>query len=461
MITTASLVRLPPGSGRIALAIRGALTPNAFQAALLGFSVLGGASGCTTYQPTDQSAEAINRDTTDYNNLATLLNIIRASRAEPLGFFTVAAINTTDSATANLGLPSIIFGPNLPTTPRQFIFGPNSVSRMGNNTVTFAPIDDPASYVALLAPVNPAIIGFLINQGYPREQLFFLFVDRLRMVDKYGTARYYINNPGNDTEFRDFGEKLADLLVSGLTAEVDANAVPNTHPLPASKLCFDPALPKPVYYTTRPVLAHYRITCDNAPWMEAPPPPAVPAKPQALETAGLSTCDVGEAREEEKSKPREPALAKSKPTGRAAGKSAQASGTATATAAEAKQMEPPAAKSEPTAAYSFVDTQGNKVEVYLRSTYGVYQYLGQLLRANNGQGTDIDNLLDPTGKTGSLLRITHDTGDCFVQTDYRDVHYCVPNYAISTKAEFTLLRQLVALNATPTNVPATTIVHVN
>lgn len=393
-----------PGVGRLGLAIQRILTPNGFRAVLLGFSVLGSASGCTTYQPIDQTAETINRDTTDYYNLAVLLNIIRARWAEPLGFVSVSGITTSDSYSAMLGLPSITFGPNLPTTPRQFVFGPNSVSRGGNNNVTFGVIDDPASYVALLAPVNPAIIGFLINQGYPREQLFFLLVDRLRVVDKNGAATYYINNPGNDKEFLDFGNKLADLLVSGLTAQVDANAVPNTHPLPASKLCFDPALPKPVFYTKREVSARYRITCDNADWMEAPTPAA---------------------------------------------------------AANGSNQKPAAAKSKPMAAYSFVDTQGNKVEVYLRSTYGLYEYLGALLRANNGKGTDIDNLLDPTGKTGSLLKITSDTRNCFVQTDYRGMHYCVPNYAISTKATFSLLHQLVALNATPTNVPTTTIVHVN
>lgn len=377
--------------------------------------MLGSASGCTTYQPIDQTAETINRDTTDYYSLAVLLNIIRARWAEPLGFVSVSGITTSDSYSAMLGLPSITFGPNLPTTPRQFVFGPNSVSRGGNNNVTFGVIDDPASYVALLAPVNPAIIGFLINQGYDRVQLFYLLVDRLRVVDKNGKAIYYINNPEHDDEFGPFGGKLADLLVSGLTSQVDATAVPNTHPLPASKLCFDPALPKPVYYSNLDVSAHYRITCDNADWMEAPPPPAASA-----DGAGQT-----------------PAAAKPKPT------------------------EPAAAKSKLTAAYSFVDTQGNKVEVYLRSAYGVYQYLGQLLRANGGLGTDIDNLLDPTGRTGGLLTITSGTSDCFVQTDYRDKHYCIPNSAIYTKRTFTLLHQLVALNATPTNVPTTTIVHVN
>lgn len=402
-MTTAGTACLLSGVALLGLAIRRFLTPNGFRAALLGFSVLGSASGCTTYQPIDQSAETINRDTTDYNSLATLLNIIRASRAEPLGFFSVSGITTSDTYGTTFGLPTITFGPNLPSTPRQFVFGPNSVTRGGNNNVTFGVIDDPASYVALLAPVNPAIIGFLINQGYDRVQLFYLLVDRLRVVDKNGTATYYINNPENDDQWGAFGAKLADLLVSGLTAQVDANAVPNTRPLPASKLCFDPALPKPVF-VTHLVPTHYQITCDNADWMEAPPPAAL---------------------------------------------------------ADGSGQKPAAGKSKPTAGYSFVDTQGNKVEVYLRSTYGVYQYLGQLRRANNGSGTDIDNLLDPTLRAGGLLKITSDTSDCFVQTDYRNMHYCVPNDAIYTKKTFTLLHQLVALNATPTNVPATTIVHVN
>src|SRR5690348_3067412 len=110
--------------------------------------------GCTSFDPLDNRAENFNLSATDYSNNAILLNVIRASLLEPLTFVTITSVDGTGSASGNLGLPTISFGPHLSTSPRAFSFGPNSATRSNSNTFHVSVVNDPASFTALLAPVN-------------------------------------------------------------------------------------------------------------------------------------------------------------------------------------------------------------------------------------------------------------------------------------------------------------------
>jgi hypothetical protein len=47
----------------------------------------------------------------------------------------------------------------------------------------------------------------------------------------------------------------------------------------------------------------------------------------------------------------------------------------------------------PLAAFEFDDGYGDRYQLFTRSTYAAYQFVGALLR----NGTDIDNLLPPAG----------------------------------------------------------------
>ena len=91
-----------------------------------------------------------------------------------------------------------------------------------------------------------------------------------------------------------------------------------------------------------------------------------------------------------------------------------------------------------------------KVQILLRSAFGVYQFLGKLLARNSEIG--LYTGLDSDKK---LLTISHDTNYCFVHVSYSGEHYCVPNTANNTKKIFAVLRQLVALNTPYANQPAT------
>jgi hypothetical protein len=156
--------------------------------AAIAIMLISAISACTSFDPLDSTGESFNRNTTDYSNDAILLNIVRSSLYEPLSFITITSISGLSSATGTLGFAGFTLGPAKP--PVTFILGPNSAARTNTNTANVNVVDDPASWVALLAPVNPATIAFFINQGYPRELLFFLFTDRLRKLKKDTNGKF-------------------------------------------------------------------------------------------------------------------------------------------------------------------------------------------------------------------------------------------------------------------------------
>jgi hypothetical protein len=89
---------------------------------------------------------------------------------------------------------------------------------------------------------------------------------------------------------------------------------------------------------------------------------------------------------------------------------------------------------------------GLEIRIVTRSTWGIYQMLGNLYRLRK----QIILKSDLAGDH-SLLTVNNEDSNCFVSTSYRNISYCVPNYASITKAEFTILQELFALN---TNLPS-------
>jgi streptogramin lyase len=103
------------------------------------------------------------------------------------------------------------------------------------------------------------------------------------------------------------------------------------------------------------------------------------------------------------------------------------------------------------AAFEFVDSQGDHYQLFTRSTYGAYGYVGAILRNR----ADIVNLQpDGTGYRG-IVRVVASDQDCFAAVRYRNLPYCVPAAASNTKQLFALLHQLQQLATAPSNAPTT------
>jgi hypothetical protein len=396
-------------------------------------------AGCTTFDPLDHRVESINRDATDYAYNATLLNIVHAKLSEPLTFLSITGLDGTDTVTGTLGVPSVTFGPHLLTSsgdpiPRNFTVGPNSVGRTGSNLYHVSVVDDPASFAALLAPVNPALIAFFQNQGYDRSLLFFLFTERVRKLDNNGDlVAEYFNDPDNNTP-RGFGAfigEMASLLHSGLIAQIDITAIPTGRSLPSSRLCMDPSY-SVAFAEIQP--SGQKETCGGTRWIEAQP------------ATGSSGSGSGAA------------IAVAHDDSLWVLRSDQAIHVTPAGKIDSFKLQPAspvAPKPGPLVAFEFSDPEGNRYQLYTRSAYGAYGYVGALLR----NGTDIDNLQSGAKGYGGIINVTQGTQDCFAEIDYRDVHYCVPNQAVNTKRLFALLHQLQEIDTAPSNAPTTLTVH--
>ena len=208
-------------------------------------------AACAIIDTFDDRAETYNRSAARYANTAEFLNVIRASRFEPLNFVTFSSATGHNTLSGNLGLPSVTLGPGQTAVQHTYTFGPNSTTRSAQNDFILTNVDDPGSYAALMTPVNPAVIGFFIEQGYPRELLFFLLIDQIKVSDLKGSNVEYDRNNPEDPSFSNFGGWIADLLIAGLTAQIDARAIPSAQVIPTYKFCIDAGLPSPIFAGTR------------------------------------------------------------------------------------------------------------------------------------------------------------------------------------------------------------------
>jgi hypothetical protein len=373
-------------------------------------------------------------------------------------------------------------------------------------------LDDPASYAGLLAPINPAQIAFFINQGYSREIIFFLFVDRIRLLDRHGLViEEYQNIPFGRQDaqvldpksgrsvpsfqwvnFECFQNYLAFMIREGFTAQTDIDAVPSGRQIPANRFCADPGLtvwfrsssPSEVCkgileerdiqqpFRTRPTPGRLLPLCNqNAQWTVSKADSGSGSAgssgsgssgnaPTGTATAtGLGPVTVTVDSQS-------PGSGQTKTTAKAATAGSVPAPVTVKVTTPALQKKPPDRSElqdpctgigingqkigDPRPSYEMCIDHRVKVQVFLRSAFGVYEYLGKMLARGWKVGlyTGLDPDLD-------LFTITHDYNYCFVSTSYEGDQYCVPTSAENTKRIFALLRQLVGLNTAVQNPPAT------
>lgn len=455
---------------------------------IISITLISTINACTAFDPLDSTGETLNRNATDYANDAILMNIVRSQLYEPLSFITITGVTGVSSATGNIAFGGFTLGPAKP--PLTWLLGPFSAMRTNSNSFNVSVVDDPASFAALLAPVNPAVIGFFINQGYPRELLFFLLTDRLRRVEKDSNGKIikvvseYFNDPDHNTDavFGAFIGMVATLLRRGLTAEIDITATPAGRAMPLSKFCMDSSLPPPNFVASPPkprpansrVPAAATLPANSGASMAAPQPAnsGAPA-PTPLPPSLSASCENAPWIATQNTAPSGPSSGGSSGGGTAGAAGAvsamtvapngvlwAALGNQNAIArvdpdgsvkefplpAPPKPSKPPSAG---LAAFEF-DDDGNHYQLFTRSTYGAYNYIGAILRNN----ADIDNLQPDGAGYQGMVRVAP-SADCFARVVYRNIQYCVPVDAARTKRLFALLHQLQQLNTAPSNTPTT------
>jgi hypothetical protein len=394
----------------------------------------------------------VNMNLTEYSNDAIFLDIIRSGYREPLTFMSLSQIQGHDTLTGSLGFPTINVGPGQTVAQKLHTFGPNTIGGSMSNDFTMNNIDDQATYAALYSPVAPNSISLLITQGYPRELLFKLLIDHIRVYVPVGgkapdgsivkdQPQWFTlsNNPayeeasdgdvaaadkrGYATKTRTdersgsiykvsttFNLAIDQLVDEGLTIQYRQNVGLYSVGNPTNyRICFDRSSLSAIYghdrskqFASLPVVLTDKLGqsgCDSTPWAKL---------------------------------------------------------------ADGTQICPSSPPSQPSSGYCLALDRGGDAEVYFRSVYGAYRFLGEFVPQTwrTAECDSIYTAFDPDSQHSicrGLMEIeTGKSSDAFVSVRYGDYNWFVHDGAYNTKSAFAILHQLVQLYSSPSNQPGNT-----
>src|ERR1700722_9644570 len=218
--------------------------------------------------------DTVSRSIAQARNESILLNIVRASHDYPLSFSTISQVIPQMTNTTTVGMPSFLEGPNPqcintnggavgaagiarcltpPGTPgRDIIFGNtnNLTDAIAVQTqFNLSTQETKDFYNALLRPVDLYILDFFIRQGYSRELLFWLFMDSVEVtIANRGTLGFQFNPPYDygcpqqDPRKRCFREWTELATVTGLSVDQHTEKGENGKIASYSRFCFDDVL---------------------------------------------------------------------------------------------------------------------------------------------------------------------------------------------------------------------------
>jgi hypothetical protein len=408
------------------------LRGSALQGRLLALSALALGtlfSGCALVDTVDNRADFMNESVTRFRNQTVLRNIIRSTRDEPLSFAALSNVVGHNTSVNNFpSFPGFEWSGNPLSFAKRTVGSTNSQYNVSSD-FTLTAIDDSATHAAILAPLDASTIAvFTQRSGWQTNFLYLLFFERIRIADPQGRvlATFYGNNVAAD-EYQGkrvcagnlCGSKtmVAYMLLAYLNLQfnVEKGGLPGVSKKPRTQICFD------------------RESPPAGKWRDLGLAPtggriAVPVK----KGGGVpdSFCD-------------QPGTWLPAEGSEGSGESSK--GPAKAGAA-AKGEKPAAAQ------YIIFDARNNVwVELSARSTWGIYQFLGNLTYDLIESKRPKVRLIQPGYQNQDELVILNivkgQSGNgCFVDVEDRDV-YCVPNGPESrlTRIYFAILQQLAAL----------------
>lgn len=378
--------------------------------------------GCAVIDRADPRHDTINRAAANARNESILLNIVRASHDVPLNFVAFSRVSGSQSAQANVGLPAFGVGPVplVSSVQKQIVFGSSvfNANTNVNNSFDIGILESKEFYSGLLTPVDLATLNYFVRQGYSRQLLFWLFVESIRETVN-GRTYEYRNDPVTalscDNAFpkgrRCFSHVIDDALRFGVTVQTETVSKTTnqgrTTTTVYGRLCYDEVLARRAYdeYRLRPGSISPRC---SEPWRRKSP--VVPPPPRQ---GGRNDSPVE------------------------------------------VEGNPDTLEFEVLAPYRV------RYEIVSRSTFGIYRYLGGVLRNQHDMITLRGRRDRNEPERIPLLEISSDqSGGCFVDLHFEGHYHCVPREgAESTKAIFGLLAQLIALR-TPGDLAITPAVRV-
>lgn len=203
-------------------------------------------SACGTLDSYGDRVERLNRSITDARNSLLLLNILRAGYGHPMSFTAITNITANQVAGASLDGPSGAWaGP--PLILSAIASGRPGISGSIGGSIGVTPLESREFYQGLLQSLTLDTVQFLHAQGYPRQLLYHLLIENVRLRD--GSGERLLWNDAAEPRHGEFSDFIQGLIAAGVTLEAGRRG---------GRLCFDRGL------TTPPPGAGPICTTDDA-----------------------------------------------------------------------------------------------------------------------------------------------------------------------------------------------------
>lgn len=418
---------------------------------IAGLAIL--AAGCVDSMLPPR-AHDINQSTQNVRESAILLNLVRASRSEPLNFIALSKFTGTGSANINqsfLDNNLIKFG--APTN--AFINGAATTSFGGGvgNSFDVGTLENRDFYGGFMSPLDLESLNLLMNAGLNREIVFHSVLHGVRVANRRGEPFLFENKPDDDS------------WSEGGHVERNSPKCKALYPIATDTLResnFEPILKTPIWQAPHEsdcryqkflfflrLAVRYGITVEAVPVAgKAAGRGKIGAAPKASSRGGR---DGGRDRDWEGDGPSaryvvcfDPAIARENGL---PGGQIDAPGACGRRSTEAR--------GDNEFRFLFHESIGGVVPI-VRSPYAIFQFYGELLQARSATHITLSeySLRKDRRREPRLLTIEQGGLDCFARTIYGGTDYCVPNHqSKNTKEIFVLLNTLVALSTNRSALP--------
>jgi len=397
--------------------------------------------GCSVVDGTlAPRAYDINQGTQNVRESGILLNIVRASKSEPLNFVALARYTGTGSLALNEGLSKndlIKFG-NPVSVATRGIFT-SSVNANAGNAFDVGTLENREFYGGFLSPLDLEGLSLLLNAGLSREVVFHSVMQAFRVTHSNGTAYLFENNPSDDSWDGVQRSPVCASLYDGRETAFEPVFVTGLWQKPHEHDC---RYQKFLYFLR--LALRYGVTVEAIP---------LPQRNIGEADSGRRGRSPDRDRDRGASGPSavyfvcyDPAIATE--NGLPVPRNAEvACGAKKRLVGKTHEFEFRFQFKRPVAGITPV----------VRSPYAVFQFYGQLLATGSLQRARISNLSrrDALPREPELLTIEKGPGDCFAQAAYGGDQFCVPNKGTrNTKEVFVLLNTLVAISTSRSALPA-------
>jgi hypothetical protein len=394
----------------------------AYRVILSAFAVVAAAyflGACAAIETTiSPKSYAANTQWDTYRNNSILLNIARASHSAPLQFMSFGSYSAQGKIDASFSA-QLVYGAG--ETQSTKTLGPLAGSTGTSNTLNFLPLETDKFYRGMLTEVSAEELYYLRRQGIPRELIFHVLIDSVKIWRPNGVSYEFRNDPTDNH----FTTRTGVEQNSPQCASV-GDTIPFGSAIWSGIHDSDCHYEKFANFVT--LALKFGLTVEAR---EINNPEAASNKTASKKAVKWNLCyDAAVAREN----------------------NFRVQHSACGQRTEESKIRNFEFKDPRTGKRIII----GKISPEFRSPIGAFRYLGGLLATGTSETVLMRSResIDPQTQDTRILNVLPSLGSCFAEAEYLGRSYCVPaEGAKNTKNVFSLLTALVALHTSRDDLP--------